>query len=856
MHDDASGYDVRNVTGRLDNGVQTVNVTFAAERQAAKIGGRIQSESGAASRRLQADVDLATVDLQAFFVDPKWQSDVTVHAQVDASLPEQGDPVVNFVVDGAHAAAFGYEGTDLKATGQWTGGNLAFKASASGYGATATVDANWQVSAVGGRAPAFDGTGKFQRVSLPQLPSALKMPPLSSRLAGDYRVHQDATGWHASVVLADSVVEQATIAAGTVGAIAQRDGQTFYSAAGSLAHLDLQRLARPIDVQTLAEARFRSRLTGQFSVTGREGCRGCAVPRWLVAHAEMADAQVADTTLSDLTTGMALVGSQLSVVARGHAAHLTAETMGTPPDVAMDLNGLVDGGFVLLDVHAPFTIAGIDVDGSAELAASTIAGVKVDNARVDTSITNGLATIREGVATAEGLKVTAKGTAAFGDTGTNALDVTVDVDDLHAVTPLSGLPLTGAGRLEAHVTGPRDEPHATGTLTSHDLAYGTDASALTFHGTIDATMPKWQPSAAVVSLVSDATFVKVKSFEISKLVGKASYASNAVDLDLDLADASRELHVAGALSLAPDDRALTVRALAMTTAGQTWSLPEGTPAILRADATHVQVRGLSLANGEQRISVEGAMALSAAAPANLPPLQVTLDHIQLADANRIVLGTRRLEGLVNGDVTIAGTPDDPKVDGHLSIDHGMVEKTPFESLRGQASLSSHDLTFDATLVQSGTIEIKAAGHVPIGAGSLTSPRPMQIAVTSSPIDLGLAQLFTDTVTGNRGHGANESPSERVAPGADHRRHDSCRQRRVHADRIRRALHRHGRRARVQGQSPDDRQPAAQGRRWAHAECGGKSRRAGQGRRPRVRRPHHGRPHPCPQQRARQPADEC
>ena len=37
----------------------------------------------------------------------------------------------------------------------------------------------------------------------------------------------------------------------------------------------------------------------------------------------------------------------------------------------------------------------------------------------------------------------------------------------------------------------------------------------------------------------------------------------------------------------------------------------------------------------------------------------------MADANRVVLGTRRLEGLLNGDVTIAGPVEDLRLNGEI-----------------------------------------------------------------------------------------------------------------------------------------------------------------------------------------------
>ena len=117
-----------------------------------------------------------------------------------------------------------------------------------------------------------------------------------------------------------------------------------------------------------------------------------------------------------------------------------------------------------------------------------------------------------------------------------------------------------------------------------------------------------------------------------------------------------------------------------------------------------------------------------------------------------MLGTRRLEGLVNGDVTIAGPVADLRVSGEMAITNGMVEKTPFESLQAKVALANHDLTLDATVVQSAANQVKAAGHVPVGAGSLSSPRPMDVSITSTQIDLGLAQLFTSNLTNIGGSG--------------------------------------------------------------------------------------------------------
>jgi autotransporter translocation and assembly factor TamB len=747
LHDDGSGYDVRQLAGRLESGLASFDLTFAGDRGPARVAGRLRGTTSAIDGdALQASVDLVGVDLQAFLTSPSWRSDVSAHADVQATIPPNGgDPAIAFQVTGSHGKAFGYEGTNLIATGNWTRGKLTFDASASGYGAAATVRASWQITAVRGASPAFDGEGVFRSVSLPRLPSSLKMPPLASRLDGTYRVHQEAGEWHANVVLGASTIEGASIAAGTIGAIAQRHGETTYSGAGSLDGLDLRRLATPLDLPVLAAARYRSRLTGQFAVEGREMCSTCPVPRIVAARATMADADLADTRMTGLSTGMALVGRQLAVVAHGAVQHLTAETMGTPESLAVDVNGTVDGSLLFHDVNAPFSMTGIDVTGVADFESSTVAGVKIDTAHVDGSLVDGVAQLRQATAQGVGLQVDGSGTLAFGDTGENKLDVTVDSSDLHAAGELAGQPIGGAAHLDAHVTGPHDRPEATGHVSLRQFTYGTDVNLLTASSDVQASMPNWQPADAVVTLNSNASFVTVKSVEINSVTGTTTYHANTLDLNLDLADASRRLQIAGELALAPADRALTVRTLSLTTGGETWALAQGATAVVRADASRVAIQGLALTNGPQRVVADGALALSGGTPAPAG-LHVTFDQVQLTDANRMLLGTRQLAGLLNGDVTITGTTDDPAVEGHASITGGKIEQTTFESLQATASLAAHDLTFDATLVQSGTNQIKAAGHLPVGAGSTSSVRPMDVSITSTPIDLGLAELVTTSIS--------------------------------------------------------------------------------------------------------------
>ena len=63
-------------------------------------------------------LDLTTVDLRAFFPDPKWQSDLSLHATRMPTSPAALDAATfTFKVAGAHAKALGYEGTTPRRRG-------------------------------------------------------------------------------------------------------------------------------------------------------------------------------------------------------------------------------------------------------------------------------------------------------------------------------------------------------------------------------------------------------------------------------------------------------------------------------------------------------------------------------------------------------------------------------------------------------------------------------------------------------------------------------------------------------------------------------------------------------------------
>ena len=113
LHDDASGYDVGELAGTLTDGIRVVDLKVGASRAGATVGGRVRVSPGSGGSALDADVDLARVDLHSFLTDPQWRSDITAHVALQGILGGRlEDTRVAFQVTSPQARAFGYEAAD------------------------------------------------------------------------------------------------------------------------------------------------------------------------------------------------------------------------------------------------------------------------------------------------------------------------------------------------------------------------------------------------------------------------------------------------------------------------------------------------------------------------------------------------------------------------------------------------------------------------------------------------------------------------------------------------------------------------------------------------------------------------
>jgi hypothetical protein len=745
--DDGTGYTVSRLSGTFDGTFSHADVGFAAANQASQVSGRVTAAPRADGRDIRGEIDMTRLDLAPLLERRTWTSDITGHASVHAVVASTpGSPaVIAFQFNGPSASAFGYSGTDLDVRGQYTDNRVTFEGRADGYGAAATISASLKIPG-GSAAPIFSGHGTFSHANLTQLPKQLAIPPFASSLSGEYRVATAGSSWNADVTLGTSRFEGATVASGTIGHIDAQNGVIRYEGTGELQGLNVRSLSAPLRIALLGEERFESSLNGSFHAAGVES-KGT---RQLSAEATLTGSSMAGATFQTMCLTAALDGRALDVTAQGDFQGLTGTLPDLPDSVPLDLNGTTDVALTIPDYEKPFDAEYMNVRGQVRLDPSSIKGIEITSAFVDADLTAGVADIRALDVQGAGLRATAVGAAALGTTGSSNLQVEATSDDLSQLGQLLDRPLKGGADLKATVTGPSNDTRATGTLNGHALNYGDGVSALTLNTTFDASVPDQDIKRVRVNARTEGTFVKVKNIELLSATAATTYADNEVAVEGHLEEQSRTLDLAGVMALGNGARDVIVRRLDLATAGTTWSLQQGDEARVKVGTDAITVENLTFGRGTQRIGIDGGFALAAGAVVERPLVIQTRD-VEVADINHLLLGTQALEGIVNGEATIRGDAKSPDIDATLSITNGSVQAVHFDGVDAKVKYAGGTATVDAVLNQAPGAELHVTGTVPVAAPA-SENSSMDLTVRSNPIDLGLAQAFTNELTNIGGTG--------------------------------------------------------------------------------------------------------
>ena len=732
-----------------------LGVEMNVQSSAGAASGKLTADLVAPGQSVQGDLSVKHLDLSALLNDPKQKSDITANARVDL----HGEALSNVnalhgtvLLDSPRIVAAGYVADRIHANARINGRQVGIDGRAGAYGADATVAGNVTLPdlTTKDRTVVYDVHGQARHVDLRHLPRELKIPPAATNVNAQYRASGRNADVAADLRFEPSSVAGARIAGGSTAGVTINGSDIAYRADATVADLDLQKVGEQFRVPSLAVERYASSINGHVTANGRG-----TDPKTMdvTASGTLNNTTILGGTIPQLTFNGGLAQDAAHVKAAGSFSGFDPAVASGKPEMAGHVAGTVDLDATVANVSRGVTPDSVQADGKVTLEPSAIGGVEITRASLDGSYRDSTGEIRTLDVVGRDVNVKASGTLALNDNGQSNLTVHADSPSLEQIGKLIDQPLTGIGKVDATVTGNKHELKAAGDLVGDGVKYG-DNGALTVASHFTAAVPELTVADATLVADTHATFVSVAGQDINELDAKTTYKQKQVEFDATAKQPQRSLGAAGALVLHPDHQEIHLQKLGLQTQGQAWQLAQGSQATINYAHEAVTVNNLTLSNGAQHIAADGTFGHPGDA------LKVTLTNVDLANVDAILLRPPQLTGTLNASATVGGTTAAPDVKGDFKIDKGGFQQYRYDSFGGTIDYAGAGLTLDTKLQQNPTTYLTAKGYVPValfksasttdraaahGAPVAAGDR-IDLHVESTPIDLGLIQGFTTSLT--------------------------------------------------------------------------------------------------------------
>ena len=731
------------LTGTLDALGLDVDV---ARSEAGRAKGRLTLDATAPGRGLKGTMAVGDLNLAPILKSDAAAGRITGEATFDLRFPSatEGFPIDgSFAFTGPSVAAYGYQATNVQATGALDGRFVRLDASANAYGGRATTKGTIARPGQGARELSLELAGRVEGVDLRRLPQDLRVPALDTDLNGTYELAGALTSLTAQAVLSESAVEGAAVSDGTTGRFARTPQGFTFGAAGTVAGLDLQRLGQALRIAALTEPRFAGAVNGNFDVSGEQrGRAGLLVG----ATGTLTDTTVLGGRLPEMAFDATLDGPRLDLTTKGQIEGFDLAALTGSPSVTGTLTGLVDARVTLPDT-ASVNLDTLAVEGTVALDRPTLMNVPFNAVAADLSLADGLATIRRLDAQGEGFTLTGKGALGLGSDDVSDFSYRLEADSLVQPARVADLPITGAATTEGRISGQRADFLVEGTLAGNQVAYGDTASAAAVTAQYAVRLPDFDADRLDVQASIDAQQISVAGQILQEVDGTVGYANRQVRFDISGNDALRTLAGRGTLDLQERGQRLTLDRLALARNGVQWELAQGS--IARVDLTPRQavIAPLQLANGAQHIEAEGTVGLQ---PDVESSLRVAATSVDLGDA--LTLAGQEFDGggVLDLHATLGGTRERPLLDAQLDVTRGRVRNIDLERLGGRVTFDGTLAIVDLELVKDQATRLTARGVIPrtVVEGrsdehvAPTAADRIDVAILSTPIDLALAEGAT------------------------------------------------------------------------------------------------------------------
>jgi autotransporter translocation and assembly factor TamB len=127
-------------------------------------------------------------------------------------------------------------------------------------------------------------------------------------------------------------------------------------------------------------------------------------------------------------------------------------------------------------------------------------------------------------------------------------------------------------------------------------------------------------------------------------------------------------------------------------------------------------------------------------------LRVTADRVFLETIQNAMQRPARFGGVLDADIVVRGTRNEPTFDGTATITAGRVERVTFQQMTGRVAYAHDTARVDLRLDQAPGVAITVNGTVPRSAFDASVPdAAVDLTVRSTAIDLGLVEGVTNVV---------------------------------------------------------------------------------------------------------------
>ncbi|MEO8260165.1 MAG: translocation/assembly module TamB domain-containing protein [Acidobacteriota bacterium] len=469
----------------------------------------------------------------------------------------------------------------------------------------------------------------------------------------------------------------------------------------------------------------------------------------VTANGTLTDSSIMGGRIPQLTFDAALADNALRLKAQGELHGFDPAALSDKPALKGEVGGKVDVDATVTNLSDGVTPDNVQATGRIDLQPSTVGGLRIDSAVLDGDYRDATGVIRRLEVKGRQVNLTATGTVAINETGQSNLMVHADATNLDEIGRLIDKPLRGTAMVDATVTGNRRELQAAGHLMANDVAYG-ETGALAMSTDFAVKVPDLAFDRATGEADTAATFVTIGGQNINDLQAKTQYDNKQLVFEATARQPQRSLGVGGSLTLHPDHQEVHLEQLTLQADSLNWQLAPGSDATVQYAGSAVTVDGLQLVSGDQQIAANGKFGQPGDA------LSVTLNNVDLAAVDALLLRPPQFTGRLNASSTITGSTDAPEVKAEFHVNEGGFRQFRYDMLSGTVDYAGKGITLDTRLQQNPTTWATAKGYVPTALFNGTaafshdlSPDPadrVDLHIDSSAIDIGVVQGFTTQLT--------------------------------------------------------------------------------------------------------------